>query len=144
SGTALAAGCATAPTPAASAVPLKDDESRPMPAPLNAVPIEVTCAHVKARLDAGERFVFLDCREPNEHQTVHLTQAALLPMSEIQNRLTELEPHRQDDVIVHCHHGGRSLKVANWLRQQGFSKAQSMSGGIDQWAVEIDPRLPRY
>jgi len=65
-------------------------------------------------------------------------------MSEIQNRLAELETHRDDDIVIHCHHGGRSLRVANWLRQQGFSKAQSMAGGIDQWAVEIDPSLPRY
>lgn len=110
----------------------------------NAVPIEVNCAQVKSRLDAGDKFVLLDCREPDEHQTVCIEQAQLLPMSEIQNRLAELELHRLDDVIVHCHHGGRSLRVANWLRQQGFDKAQSMSGGIDQWALEIDPSLPRY
>ena len=115
-----------------------------MSAPQNSVPIEVTCAQVKARLTAGDRFVFLDCREPNEHQTVSISAATLLPMSEIQNRLAELESHRGEDIVIHCHHGGRSLRVANWLRQQGFSKAQSMAGGIDQWAVEIDPSLPRY
>ena len=115
-----------------------------MPAVSNAVPIEVTCVQVKSRLDAGDKFIFLDCREPDEHQTVCIDQARLLPMSEIQNRLAELEPHSQADVIVHCHHGGRSLRVANWLRQQGFDKAQSMAGGIDQWAIEIDPSLPRY
>ncbi len=115
-----------------------------MTAPQNSVPIEVTCAQVKSRLNAGDQFVFLDCREPNEHLTVSIKPATLLPMSEIQNRLAELESHREDDIIIHCHHGGRSLRVANWLRQQGFSKAQSMSGGIDQWAIEIDPSLPRY
>lgn len=115
-----------------------------MSVPQSSVPVEVTCAQVKARLTAGDKFVFLDCREPNEHQTVSIQPAKLLPMSEIQNRLAELEPHRGDDIVIHCHHGGRSLRVANWLRQQGFSKAQSMAGGIDQWAVEIDPSLPRY
>lgn len=115
-----------------------------MPTPPNAVPIEVTCAQVKARLDTADKFVFLDCREPDEYQTVSIAPATLLPMSEIQNRVGELESHRDDDIVIHCHHGGRSLRVANWLRQQGFSKAQSMSGGIDQWAIEIDPSLPRY
>ena len=115
-----------------------------MSAPQNSVPVEVTCAQVKARLVAKEKFAFLDCREPNEYQTVSIQHAKLLPMSEIQNRLAELESHRGDDIVIHCHHGGRSLRVANWLRQQGFSKAQSMAGGIDQWAIEIDPSLPRY
>jgi len=115
-----------------------------MAASQSSVPIEVTCAQVKARLADGDTFLFLDCREPNEHQTVSIREAKLLPMSEIQNRLAELETHRDDDIVIHCHHGGRSLRVANWLRQQGFSKAQSMAGGIDQWAVEIDPSLPRY
>ena len=115
-----------------------------MSTPQSSVPVEVTCAQVNARLQASEKFVFLDCREPDEHQAVSIAAARLLPMSEIQNRIAELESHRDDDIVIHCHHGGRSLRVANWLRQQGFSKAQSMSGGIDQWAVEIDPSLPRY
>ncbi|HQU46751.1 MAG TPA: rhodanese-like domain-containing protein, partial [Pirellulales bacterium] len=59
-------------------------------------------------------------------------------------RVSELEPHRGRAIVVHCHHGGRSLRVAQWLRQQGFAAAQSMSGGIDAWAAEIDPDVPRY
>jgi rhodanese-related sulfurtransferase len=40
--------------------------------------------------------------------------------------------------------GGRSLRVAHWLTQQGFTNVKSMAGGIDQWAIQIDPALPRY
>jgi rhodanese-related sulfurtransferase len=65
-------------------------------------------------------------------------------MSEITGRLDELEPHRGRAVVVYCHHGGRSLQVARFLRGQGFDKAQSMAGGIDEWAETIDPSLPRY
>jgi rhodanese-related sulfurtransferase len=49
-----------------------------------------------------------------------------------------------DDVICYCHHGMRSLDVANWLRSQGVSSAKSMTGGIDRWSAEIDPKVPRY
>lgn len=108
------------------------------------VPVEINCATVKARLDAGDPFVFLDCRESSEYDAVRIEGATLLPMSEMAERVGELEEHRNSDIIIHCHHGGRSLRVANWLRQQGFSKAQSMAGGIDVWAVEIEPGMPRY
>jgi rhodanese-related sulfurtransferase len=107
-------------------------------------PIETDCRTVKARLDARDPFLLLDCREPDEHQIVSIPGAMLLPMSQLQARAAELEPHRGKSIVVHCHHGGRSLRVANWLRSQGFDQAQSLAGGIDQWAVEIDPKLPRY
>ena len=106
--------------------------------------MEVDCRTVKSRLDAGEDFLLLDCREPPEYNTVCIDGAQLLPMSEIPQRLDELEPHRNSTIIVHCHHGGRSLQLAMWLRQQGWKDTWSMAGGIDRWAQEIDPALPRY
>lgn len=107
-------------------------------------PLEIVPAEVKKMLDGGVDFVLLDCREPDEHATVHIKQATLLPMSELPDRLNELTPHRERQIVVHCHHGGRSLRVTRWLREQAFPRVQSMAGGIDQWAVEIDPTLPRY
>lgn len=49
-----------------------------------------------------------------------------------------------EDVVFFCHHGMRSLDVANWLRAQGVAHAKSMAGGIDRWSAEIDPKVPRY
>ena len=110
------------------------------------LPIEVDCRSVQADLQAaaGDGPILVDCREPDEHALVHIEAARLLPMSQLQERVGELAEHRDRRIVVHCHHGGRSLRVARWLREQGYPGAQSMAGGIDQWAVEIDPTLPRY
>ena len=106
--------------------------------------MEVDCLTVKSRLDAGADFVLLDCREQDEVETVRIDGSTWIPMSEMQTRHVELEPHRTRDIVVYCHLGGRSLQVAQWLSQQGYSNVQSMAGGIDQWAEQIDASLSRY
>lgn len=109
-------------------------------------PIEISCHAVHAKRQAGEDFVLLDCRELDEYQFARIEGARLLPMSEIEERLGELRTGTGGDqaLVVHCHHGGCSLQVAQWLRLRGFPRAQSMAGGIDQWSNEIDPAVPRY
>lgn len=109
-----------------------------------AMSLEISCEEVHAKRRRGDRFLLLDCREPHEWDAVHLNDAQLLPMSVIAERIGELESSKQQEVIVYCHHGGRSLRVANWLSQQGFSNVKSMAGGIDEWAIRIEPGLPRY
>ncbi|MBP88519.1 MAG: hypothetical protein CMJ64_17690 [Planctomycetaceae bacterium] len=99
---------------------------------------------LKSLLDREADFLLLDCREPVEHGMVNIEAATLIPMGQLPERVTELEEHRERHIVVHCHHGGRSLQVTQWLRQQGFPKTQNMSGGIDVWAIEIDRSLPRY
>ena len=95
-------------------------------------------------LDGEEDILFVDCREPDEYETARIEGATLLPTSEMQERIEELTPHREKTIVVHCHHGGRSLRVAMWLRQQGFENPLSMAGGIDAWSKTIDPSVPRY
>ena len=107
-------------------------------------PIEIDCQSVATRLKSGEELFLLDCREPEEHAIAHIGAARLMPMNQLPERLEELAAYREAPLVVHCHHGGRSLKVARWLRSQGFAHAQSMAGGIDQWSQEIDPAVPRY
>jgi rhodanese-related sulfurtransferase len=110
----------------------------------DALPLEVSCQEVHGRIARGDELVLLDCREPDEHELVAIAGAVLLPMSQLIDRQGELEPLRSRHVVVYCHLGGRSLRVASWLRQQGLATAQSLAGGIDQWAVDIEPGLPRY
>jgi len=87
--------------------------------------------------------VLLDVREPWEFQTASLPNSLLMPMGEVASRAhTELDPDAP--VVVMCHHGARSLNVAMWLRDQGFTHAQSLAGGIDAWSRSIDPAVPRY
>lgn len=107
-------------------------------------PLEVSCRFVKEALTTGASFLFLDCREPGEYAVAKIDGAVLLPMSQLGERVAEIESRKLDPIVIHCHHGGRSLRVAMWLRQQGFSRASSMSGGIDEWSQTIDPSVPRY
>jgi rhodanese-related sulfurtransferase len=108
------------------------------------LPIEIDVVSVKKLRDQQESFVFLDCREPGEVATAKIDGTLHIPMREIPARIAELQPHQQGRIIVHCHHGGRSLRVTQFLRQQGFEQTQNMSGGIDAWSLEIDRAIPRY
>ena len=106
--------------------------------------LEIDVTAVAALRRSGEPVLLLDCREPDEHAIARIDAARLIPMRVIPERLAELEAHRESRVIVHCHHGVRSLRVARFLRERGFSRAQSMTGGIEAWSTAIDPAVPRY
>lgn len=88
--------------------------------------------------------LLIDCREPGEYEHCRIEGSTLIPMNEIPERLGELEPHRDQPLVVHCHHGGRSLRVVEYLRANGFPTAQNMTGGIDVWSQQIDESVPRY
>ena len=86
--------------------------------------------------------VLLDVRQPEEVRTACVKGAVLIPMMEIPNRLAELD--RAKEIIVMCHHGMRAQQVADFLARSGYPKVASVTGGIDAWAVEVDPKIPRY
>ena len=104
--------------------------------------LEITPVELKKKLDAGEKLVLIDVREPWEHQTCHIKGARLIPMRMIPANLQSLDV--DEPVICYCHHGMRSLDVAVWLQKQGVESARSLAGGIDKWSAEIDPKVPRY
>jgi rhodanese-related sulfurtransferase len=105
--------------------------------------LEITVDQLKALLATEHPPLLLDVREPWEHATAHIEPSTLIPMNDIPGRAHQ-ELDEEAHLLVLCHHGMRSLSVAAWLRQQGFDKAQSVSGGIDAWSRTIDPTVPRY
>ncbi len=71
--------------------------------------LEIDCQSVQKKLNAGEDFLLLDCREADEYAVAKIAAAKLIPMSEIADRLGEIEDYRQRPIVVHCHLGGRSF-----------------------------------
>ena len=104
--------------------------------------LEITPSEVKARLARGDKFLFVDVREKWEYETSRIEGAVLIPLREIPEKLAALA--KAGEIVLFCHHGVRSLDAAAWLHSQGVEKARSMSGGIERWATEIDPSVPRY
>jgi adenylyltransferase/sulfurtransferase len=109
-----------------------------------AEPLEISVAAVRDLRTSGQPVLLIDCRELNEVSIAAMADARLIPMDDFPGRLAELTGHEADQIVVYCHLGGRSLRVTRWLRQQGFARAQSMAGGIDQWAEQIEPGMARY
>jgi rhodanese-related sulfurtransferase len=105
--------------------------------------LEISSGQVKVLEKRGDKFTLLDVRERWEWDAAHIEGAKHIPLGDIPMRAhQELDP--DEHIIVMCHRGVSSLSVANWLRQQGFERAQSMRGGIDGWARTVDPKVPLY
>ena len=105
---------------------------------------EISVSETKALMDSGAPMILVDCRELREQSIAQIEGSVLIPMDEIPGRISELEEFRGERIVIHCHHGGRSLQVVNWLRNHGFETAQNMTGGIEMWSQEIDSDVARY
>jgi adenylyltransferase/sulfurtransferase len=86
--------------------------------------------------------VLIDVREPHEVELCRITGATLIPMRQIPEQVATLP--RDKHLLIHCHHGGRSLRVTQFLRANGFTAVSNVAGGIDAWSLTIDPSVPRY
>lgn len=119
-----------------------------MPNPYGAP--EISVQQVDAKRKSGDAFVWLDVREPEEvaHASIKDDRIQLLPLSVLADRQLAALPaeaqNQQAEMIVFCHHGMRSAQVTAWLRQQGWQKVSSMTGGVSAWAHEIDPSIGTY
>ena len=111
------------------------------PAAANGVP-ETTVKELKQMIDQKRKFVLVDVREPSEFAICKIAGSRLIPLGAVAERANELDT--ADEIVVHCHFGGRSAKAVALLQKMGFKKVKNLKGGIDAWSTEVDPKCPRY
>jgi adenylyltransferase/sulfurtransferase len=103
---------------------------------------EITAVELAAMLKRGEKFTLVDVREPDEWAICRIPGATLLPLSALPQRFGELAKDAR--IVLHCKAGKRSMKALQFLREQGYADLKSVRGGIDAWAADVDPTVPRY
>lgn len=103
---------------------------------------ELTSTELKRKLDAGEKLVVLDVREPQEYQINRIPGSLLIPLGELPRRYQELNPN--DAIVCQCKSGARSAKAAAYLRTVGFANVANLTGGILGWIDQVDPSQPKY
>ena len=108
--------------------------------------LEIPVEEVKLKLDGSEKFTLVDVREPSEYDICRIDGSILIPLGKIE----EMKPQnlnglsQNDEIILHCKAGMRSLKAVKALKKIGFENVKSMVGGIEEWSEKIDPSVPRY
>ncbi len=103
---------------------------------------EISVRELKKWMDSKRNFRLIDVREPSEFQINRIPGSKLIPLGNLPEKVHELDS--ADEIVVHCHFGGRSAKAVQFLNKMGFKKVKNMAGGIDAWSQEIDPSCPRY
>ncbi len=104
---------------------------------------EINVQSLKDKKDRNESFFLLDVREQFEYQISNI-DGTLIPLKEIPDRLSEIEDHKDKEIVVMCRSGNRSAEACKFLEKQGFSNVKNLKGGINAWAREIDNSLPVY
>lgn len=102
----------------------------------------VTATELAAELDGDTPPLVIDVREPEELEICHLPQALHIPLRELPQRLGEIPPDRP--IVTLCHHGMRSDRAAQWLLANGITSVRNLRGGIESWAISVDPAMMRY
>lgn len=102
----------------------------------------VEVEQLRDMLNSATPPMVLDVREKRENDICSIPGNRLMPMSELQNHFSELR--KDQTIVVHCHHGGRSARATAFLQQQGFTKVFNLKGGIHAWSERIDPSVKTY
>lgn len=119
--------CGVAPQPAQAAA--ADDSA-------------VTAAELKQKLDRHDKFTLIDVREPHEFEIGRIPGSKLIPLGQLPQRLSELDP--EGEIVAHCKSGARSQRAVDLLKEKGFKRVRNMTGGILAWSDQVDPSVPKY
>jgi sulfur-carrier protein adenylyltransferase/sulfurtransferase len=104
---------------------------------------EISATELKQRLDNGDDIQIIDVREANEVAIGKLPGSIHIPLGQILNRMSEIDPSRE--TVVHCKMGGRSARAIEALQRSGYSgNLMNLTGGILAWSNDVDPSVPKY
>ncbi len=103
--------------------------------------MDITVQELKQKLASGEKFVFLDVREPWEYEEFNLG-ATLMPLGDLMNKMWEFEAHKNDEIVVYCRSGNRSGMAQNLMTANGFSNVRNLPGGVMAWLQAFGPVKP--
>ena len=108
--------------------------------------MEIGVEQVKQMMDNKKTFRLIDVREPSEYDICKIGGAILIPLGDIEekdlSKLNGLKP--DEEIVLHCKAGVRSMKAAKALKEMGFKNLKSMRGGINEWSEKIDSSVPLY
>jgi rhodanese-related sulfurtransferase len=102
----------------------------------------LSALQLQDKIQTDDDLLLLDVREPHEFDYAHIDGSKLIPLSLLPLRLNEL--NQDQEIVVICHHGVRSMQGCMFLDRSGFSKLYNLTGGIDAWSQECDSLVPRY
>ncbi len=106
-------------------------------------PLEIDVEEARRLLvERPDSVSLIDVREAFEVELCRIEGSEHIPMRQIPEKVGAL-PHDKH-LLIHCHHGGRSLRVTEYLRAQGYTQVSNVAGGIDDWAQRIEPEMKRY
>jgi sulfur-carrier protein adenylyltransferase/sulfurtransferase len=103
---------------------------------------EVSALDLKVELDSPTPPTLIDVREGYELDISRFPQYVHVPMRQLASRLAEFDP--ESDLVIVCRTGNRSGQVTSYMLHAGFKRVRNLVGGINGWAVDVDPSLPRY
>ncbi|HEY6231292.1 MAG TPA: rhodanese-like domain-containing protein [Pyrinomonadaceae bacterium] len=104
---------------------------------------EITATELKQRIDNGDDLQIVDVREDNEVAVAKIPNTIHIPLGQVLNRMSEIDPARE--TVVHCKLGGRSARAIDALQRSGFTGTLlNLTGGITAWSNDVDPSVPKY